>query len=231
MKKKIAVAMERSGYTEIIDDYLAQYDKLAAASSNIAKAATVSASFTNVSADVISAVKTEHFSQFEFLNTEAQAELHRILLNATIVGKSPSNTISELQSLITGEYPWGDRMGLYSWHAGTYVRTMEMQASRAFMNDIAFGAGMEFFLYVGPVDSVTRDFCLSHVGRVYSRAEIEDMDNGQTENVFTDGGGWNCRHTWSPVPADFARFMQGELSRAEIKGLMAETFDWLEGAA
>lgn len=55
------------------------------------------------------------------------------------------------------------------------------------------------FVFVGPVDDVTRQWCLDHVGRVYSRAEIDQMDNGQIGPVFLAGGGYNCRHTWQEI--------------------------------
>jgi hypothetical protein len=55
------------------------------------------------------------------------------------------------------------------------------------------------FAYMGPVDAKTRDFCLGHVGRVYTRAEIDQLDNGQISNVFLTGGGYNCRHVWQEI--------------------------------
>ncbi len=55
------------------------------------------------------------------------------------------------------------------------------------------------FVYMGPVDAKTRDFCLQHVGRVYTRSAIDKLDNGQISNVFLTAGGWNCRHTFHEV--------------------------------
>ncbi|MGE0451723.1 MAG: hypothetical protein AB7Q29_19270 [Vicinamibacterales bacterium] len=55
------------------------------------------------------------------------------------------------------------------------------------------------YAFVGPVDARTRDWCLAHVGRVFTRAEIDTLDNGQIGPVFLTGGGYNCRHTWMEV--------------------------------
>jgi hypothetical protein len=63
------------------------------------------------------------------------------------------------------------------------------------------------FLYVGPIDAVTRDFCLDHVGQVFSRKAIDEMDNGQLPDVFTTGGGYNCRHSWMAVESQELRAM------------------------
>jgi hypothetical protein len=55
------------------------------------------------------------------------------------------------------------------------------------------------FAYMGPVDHVTRPFCLQHAGKVYTRAQIDALDNGQLADVFLTGGGYQCRHTWHQV--------------------------------
>lgn len=55
------------------------------------------------------------------------------------------------------------------------------------------------FLYAGPDDDLTRPFCAAHLGKVYTRAQIDALTNGQIDNVFLTGGGYNCRHVWMEV--------------------------------
>jgi hypothetical protein len=55
------------------------------------------------------------------------------------------------------------------------------------------------FLYAGPADKKTRPFCRLHVGKVFRRSDIDKLDNGQIDNVFLTGGGYNCRHTFLEV--------------------------------
>jgi hypothetical protein len=50
------------------------------------------------------------------------------------------------------------------------------------------------YLFAGPVDAKTRPFCLKHVGKVYTRDELDALDNGQTGSTFLTMGGYNCRH-------------------------------------
>jgi len=57
----------------------------------------------------------------------------------------------------------------------------------------------QLYGYVGPVDSIIRPFCLEHIGKVYTKAEIDALDNGQIPNPFLTGGGYNCRHLWAPI--------------------------------
>jgi hypothetical protein len=59
--------------------------------------------------------------------------------------------------------------------------------------------GDQAYLYVGPVDARTRDWCLERVGLVKTRDAIDQLDNGQLPNPFLTGGGYNCRHTWLAV--------------------------------
>lgn len=55
------------------------------------------------------------------------------------------------------------------------------------------------YAYMGPADEKTRDFCLEHVGKVYTREQIDELDNGQMNDVFLTAGGFNCRHQWMEV--------------------------------
>jgi hypothetical protein len=58
-------------------------------------------------------------------------------------------------------------------------------------SDVYFGSG--------PIDARIRKFCVRVMARVWSRARIDRMDNGQLPNTFLTRGGWNCRHVWRPV--------------------------------
>jgi len=57
------------------------------------------------------------------------------------------------------------------------------------------------FLYAGPIDARLRPFCEDHVGKVYTKDRIAQMDNGQLPNCLLSGGGYNCRHIWQPLSA------------------------------
>jgi hypothetical protein len=85
----------------------------------------------------------------------------------------------------------------------------------------------EFFEYRGPSDAVTRDFCRRHVDRVYTREEIDAMDNGQTGagTVFIAGGGYNCRHAWFPVLPEWFDEDEWEELRSGVGGGTGEDPD------
>lgn len=65
------------------------------------------------------------------------------------------------------------------------------------------------YLFAGPIDDKTREFCLERVGKVFTRAEIDAMDNDQLPNPFLTVGGWNCRHSFLAVESQALREMAG----------------------
>jgi len=55
------------------------------------------------------------------------------------------------------------------------------------------------YRYFGPDDKVTRPFCkhlLECDQKTWTRAQIDEMNNGQLPNVFQTCGGFRCRHWW-----------------------------------
>ena len=69
------------------------------------------------------------------------------------------------------------------------------------------------FLYIGPLDKVTRDFCGDVLTRrsppIYTLNEILKMNNDQGLDVLTSGGGFNCRHQWRPISPELERALRG----------------------
>jgi hypothetical protein len=67
-------------------------------------------------------------------------------------------------------------------------------------------AGFTLFLYDGPVDSLTRPFCMARVGKVMTLEELDSEDNDTGPNppsVYC--GGYNCRHRLVPKTEEEAK--------------------------
>ena len=88
-------------------------------------------------------------------------------------------------------------------HIETELNTAMIAFNRSVSQAQAQRLGIQKFLYVGPDDRITRDFCKDILNRrsppVYTEKEIASMSNGQGLNVAQYGGGYNCRHEWLPV--------------------------------
>lgn len=81
----------------------------------------------------------------------------------------------------------------------TEARTRISSYGRKLTAIAAEEAGLNHYLYLGPQDGITRSFCKEIVGKVYTETQVGAMRNYQREPVLTQGGGYNCRHSWSPV--------------------------------
>lgn len=78
--------------------------------------------------------------------------------------------------------------------AATLVNTGIAQFDNAYQIETAQQSGVEFFLYDGILSKNSRSFCVEHIGRVYTLAELKEMDNHHGIPVDTSLGGYNCQH-------------------------------------
>ena len=78
--------------------------------------------------------------------------------------------------------------------------------------------GVEYFLYEGPVDRLTREWCTHFVNRLVTpeilRRHQDDWGRAkQPRPVLAYRGGWNCRHTLTPIVDD------DEVAELKARGL------------
>lgn len=228
-------ALVRRTYLKGAADYVKGYEALAELNSqlNLLARNPVGAisGFAKMPAELIRAIQKRDLSFFEFLGARAVKELDNTLLDELLTATSRSSLLGTLRSKITGTYKWGDRLGMYEWHAGTYARTAHIRFSRQLDAFQAEKYEANQFVYLGPLDASTRTFCASRVGKVFTRAEIADMRNNQTADVFTDGGGWNCRHKWIAVSPEVAKALQGEAPAGPEEPALTLTPEEVIGAA
>lgn len=81
----------------------------------------------------------------------------------------------------------------------TEARTRITSFGRELTAVAAESAGIDHYLYTGPLDGITRPFCRQLAGKVFTRSQVQDLRNYQIEPPLVRGGGYNCRHTWAPV--------------------------------
>jgi len=146
--------------------------------------------------------------------------LWRATVRGTLGAEPPAALIESLATVLDGEQ--ARAATLYDTNV-SLVQRLSVQAVPSVPGDPDPVRGAPLYVYVGPVDAVVRPFCLQHVGRVYTRAEIDALDNGQLPNVFVTGGGYNCRHLWAPISRfDPAAALQGTEGRvAEVAAELA----------
>ena len=50
---------------------------------------------------------------------------------------------------------------------------------------------------------MTRNFCKALINLVVDEKQMSQLNNGQGKPVKISCGGYNCRHSWSPVTEGF----------------------------
>lgn len=91
-----------------------------------------------------------------------------------------------------------------SRYGETTLRTALAGMNRSMTLSKSEELGLELFVYLGPDDEVTRPFCEARVGKVWTRQEIDEWDNGQDLDAAIYCGGYNCRHQLSPISEEDA---------------------------
>lgn len=82
----------------------------------------------------------------------------------------------------------------------TEVRTNLGIMGRQITADAGEKAGLNLFFYSGPLDGLTRAFCIPLVNKVLSKTQINKLNNRSgLGSPLRSGGGYNCRHSFSPV--------------------------------
>jgi len=186
LRNVLAQTIEESGYSDLAANaYGARLDALV---SDVLKA-RAETSLTDAFEQRVQALKVLHATDLLDEGTDVARELWQATVRGVFIKQPVARILSDLNDVIDGSE--AQIRTLYDTSVSIFGRQVE-----------ALQAGDDPetpFAYMGPADEKTRPFCRQHVGRVYTRAEIDAMDNGQIDNVFLTGGGYNCRHTWIEV--------------------------------
>jgi len=190
LRNDILQILEQAGFTEFVTDAIDEpLDRLAA---QVLRASDVSPD--DVDLDILAALKQIRLADLLQVGEDVAVTLWRTTVDG-VLGLRP---VVELVNDVA------DLLDISARRARTIYDTAISTFTRQVAQVNTTGEPDEAFFYVGPVDSKIRAFCLDHVGKVFTRDRIDQMDNGQLPNVFLTGGGYNCRHMWRRVsPLDF----------------------------
>jgi len=189
LKREIEDAMARAGYGELVDAATgAQLDDVVSAVGGLRAIIDVSP-FGSAAEVRLEALKT--LAGTDVLG-EGEAVAHT-LWKATVDGIFSARPVDAiLQDL-------GDVL----YYTAPQIRTLYDTSISIFARQAeALGVPPDAerpFVYTGPNDTKVRPFCKQQLGKVFTRAKIDELDNGQLPNVFLTCGGYSCRHAWTAV--------------------------------
>lgn len=100
------------------------------------------------------------------------------------------------------------------------VQDVFAEADRTMSNEYANQLQLNYFIYQGGEIKTTRAFCEERNGNVYTREEGASWNSlqweGQKEgnNIFIDGGGYNCRHYLDWISYELAKQLRPNIERS-----------------
>lgn len=153
-----------------------------------------------------------------FDNNEIQKEIQGTLRDAI----ATETKTSELKNLLTQQIKGTEeKMGaLESFHYSqgrdsfqAHTRGLDVQFAKALK--------LNYFIYQGGVIKTTRDFCDERNGGTFTREEVEEWQGltwqGKKDghNIFTDLGGYNCRHDLTPITYELAKRRRPDIEKSK----------------
>lgn len=189
LRKQVIGALDRAGYGALAARYSdASLDAVVAQVGRLRGAAKLAAFVTTDDAKIVALKKLASIDLLQ-QGAEIAHAAWRTLAQGIFTQRPTRVLLEDLADALDTELK--DARRIYDTTVNIFSRQVEAMKSK--------GAPDEPFAYMGPVDDKTREFCLERVGKVFTRSQIEQMDNGQLPNVFLSGGGYNCRHQFIAV--------------------------------
>jgi hypothetical protein len=187
MRREVQTALDAAGFGDLAETATSgSLDRLIEQMGSLRGAAKLAA-FTTSDQSRILALK--EIARLDLLGAgqELSHALWRTLAQGLFAQRKVVDLLTDLADAVDVEE--SRLRTLYDTTVSIFGRQVE--AMKAGPDDV--------YAYVGPIDTKLRPFCRAHVGKVYTRDEIDALDNGQLPNTFLTGGGYNCRHVWQAV--------------------------------
>jgi len=198
------------GYAESVDEFIEQSEKIAEASKATASLINPDLTFDQRQLRIIDAAKTAATQRIfdALILPKLNSGVREALVAMTL-----EVPINQAMSSLAQSFEQAEKRQL------TEINTQIASYGRTITASIADAAGLKYFLYTGPQDGLTRKFCDPLVNKVVSQEQMNDLNNGQGLAVKTSGGGYNCRHSWSPVTEGFIQ--AAKLDKATSQDIQA----------
>ncbi len=148
--------------------------------------------FAPASLQRLNALKTLDLSQFGGLSDDMVREMNRLMIDVNFGAITVPQAVQIMQAQVIQKL---------SNHAQTWVTTGLSGVYRESTILLGEDNGFTKFIYMGPLDAATRDFCATFVNQVKTVDEWNALQSEQAQisPVIQFGGGFNCRHRFVGV--------------------------------
>lgn len=149
---------------------------------------------TNPTKDSVKEKLNQNIALFENKLESRQREIFNT------IQKSIENSVGQKKDWKTIARESLRKIGLEDHHIQTEVETTKAALNNITRLEQFKNAGVKFLRYEGPASE--RNFCMSHLGKVYLLSEVEKMANDFGQPAYSFCGGYNCRHRWVPMKGE-----------------------------
>lgn len=140
--------------------------------------------FAETSLERLNAIKQLDLAQYAQLGDNFSTTMSRVMTNLQFGSLDFNEAVQEMRDMV-------DQLGN---HAKTWVTTGLSGVYSDSSVMLAEDNGITEFIYVGPMDTLTRPFCREHLNQTKTKAQWDELDNNQILPVSVYRGGFNCRH-------------------------------------
>lgn len=169
---------------------------------DIAVTGYIGATYAKVTKNTMLAMARVHTSDHQSLSSKTQTRLNNVIIEHITNGKSKSALISSVRAILSGAVGAKDKRGR---PMSMYSRVLAHDAIRDYYATASMltakKAGIDKFIYFGSLITDSRDWCVSHVNKSYTKEQIDKFDNHswagkKSGSTMINRGGWQCRHLW-----------------------------------
>ena len=192
-REALADFVLQAGFGLTIDDFIEQSDRVAAAALEAIQVLEPTATTASVQAQLDSFRVAAVDAVFQDVIIPDTTKAIREALQGMTLGVSLTASMGRLS----------DQMQRSEGRQLTELRTKIASYGRQVTAAVGESAGLDLYLYTGPRDGITRQFCKPLINKVVDDKQMAALNNGQGLPVKLSGGGYNCRHSWSPVSQGF----------------------------
>lgn len=217
-RTQIEEMLLEAGYRDSTTKLMRAYDDLAEMSMRGFKHAGLGDPFSATDARAIVAIKNLDLLRWERQGQDLAIAIQEHLLDGVVGGSTFRDLSDSIAKTLVGD---GDNEAAFIGRAETIANTTMMGFDRTISNRQAEKAGINTFVYLGPDDGLTRPFCRAVLDGggdkefnipsvdgdppIYTVDDIDGMNNRQDLPVAQYGGGYNCRHSFSPISVEVAQ--------------------------
>lgn len=172
------------GFGANMDSLFAEYDKIAGG---------VAKTFGSVSAVTVNQLKNLDSLFFMEHVRDVGEALTRQMVYAAYMGITESalkeNLLNATKKLSEAQIGSLTNTALRTFSRGIFAITA---------NELAPKDAKFMFNSAGLIPT-SRDFCIDHVGQTFTLEEAQALSNYEGGSAWIEGGGFNCRHSWTLV--------------------------------